>query len=225
MALRPLLPFQTRSLAPGAGALGDPFLALHREMNRMFDDVLRSGGGSGGLAASMIPVQLDVSETDKEIRITAELPGVAESDVQVELTDDILTIRGEKRLEREDAQHHLRERAYGTFSRSIQLPFVVDPNRLEASYSNGVLAISVPKEAARQQVHRIEIRPGSGGKPAQQSGSGQSSGGQSAGGRSSGGQAGARSASGQVNPASSGPAPNASGQATNLPPNHGPTGV
>lgn len=155
MALRPLVPFQSRSLGPA----GDPFLTLHRELNRVFDDVFRASG-SGAPSPAAVPIHMDVTEDDKQIRIVAELPGVSEHDIQVELSDDLLTIRGEKRSEHEDAQHHIRERVYGAFARSIQLPFVVDPNRLEASFANGVLTVTVPKEAAQQQSHRIQIKSG-----------------------------------------------------------------
>jgi HSP20 family protein len=167
MALRAMLPFQPR----GMGAAADPFLTLHREMNRMFDDVLRGGGLAGPGGTAMVPMHLDVTEDQKNIRIIAELPGVSENDIQVELNDDVLTIRGEKKSEYEDAQHHLRERVYGTFSRSIQLPFEVDPNRLEAAFTNGVLTVTVPKEAAQQQSHRIQIKSGAPGQASQAGGS------------------------------------------------------
>jgi HSP20 family protein len=85
---------------------------------------------------------------------------VTEKDVQVELADDVLTLRGEKRIEQEDAHHHLTERAYGSFSRSIQLPFGVDPEHLQASFANGVLTVTVPKAAAKQQTHRIQVTTG-----------------------------------------------------------------
>ena len=163
MALRSLLPFQTRFVGPG-GTMGDPFLALHRELNRAFDEAFRASGAPGGLGATLLAVHIDVAETDKEIRISAELPGVSEDDIQVELTDDILTIRGEKQMQETDAQHHVRERSFGAFSRSIQLPFVADPNHLEASFANGVLTVTVPKAAAQQQSHRIQIKSGASGQ-------------------------------------------------------------
>lgn len=193
MALRPLFPFQSRSL----GIAGDPFLTLQRELNRVFDDVFRASGSLPGQSGSaMVPIHMDVTENEREIRIVAELPGVAENDIQVELHDDVLTIRGEKRSEHEDAQHHVRERSYGAFARSIQLPFMADPSRLEASFVSGVLTVSVPKEAAQQQSHRIQIK--SGPSPKQFGGPGG---------------------------AASGATPSASGKATNLPPGQGPSGA
>ena len=128
MARNPLTPFRS-----GFGTLGstDPFLSLHREMNRLFDDVLRgtglTQGGGQGVAGSMISPQIDVSETDKELRVCAELPGVSEQDIDLSLDDDVLTIRGEKKFERTDEREnfHFMERSYGTFQRSLQLPFSV----------------------------------------------------------------------------------------------------
>jgi HSP20 family protein len=119
MARNPLTPSRSGS-RPG----GDPFLSLHREMNRLFDDVLRgvglpaAGGQTGG--TNLFAPQRDVSETDNEIRITAELPSVNETDIQVERNDDILVIRGEKKFERQDEKErsHFVERSYGTFQRA-----------------------------------------------------------------------------------------------------------
>ncbi|MBV8576714.1 MAG: Hsp20/alpha crystallin family protein, partial [Acetobacteraceae bacterium] len=94
---------------PGAlfAGTGDPFLTLHREMNRLFDDVMRGGGTPAGFAGagageSMLSPHTDVTETEKEVRIKAELPGVNESDIDVSLNDDVLTIRAEKRQERKE---------------------------------------------------------------------------------------------------------------------------
>jgi HSP20 family protein len=113
----------------------------------------------------MTPPRLDVSETDKELKIRAELPGVAEEDLSVELDGDLLTIRGEKKVEEEekDERHHVVERAFGSFMRTIQLPFAPKPDQVQASFENGVLTIAVPKSAEQQGSHRIQL---SHGKPA-----------------------------------------------------------
>ena len=105
MARNPMLPFR-----PGGGPFpGDPFLSLHREMNRLFDDAFRGTGlptatGSQGQGdvGTFVNASMNVSETDREIRITAELPGVTDKDIDVSLDDDVLTLRGEKRFERTD---------------------------------------------------------------------------------------------------------------------------
>ena len=117
MARNPLTPFRSGSL-PG----GDPFLSLHGEMIRLFDAVLcgvglpAAGGQTGG--TNLFAPQRDVSETDNEIRITAELPSVNETDIQVERNDDILVIRGEKKFERNGEREHFHfvERSYAPSS-------------------------------------------------------------------------------------------------------------
>src|SRR3954452_17590974 len=98
MAHSSLTPFRS-----GAGFLGgDPFLSLYRDMNRLFEDALRgaSPSGPGAAGESFLPAHMNVSEAENEIRITAELPGVSQDDVEVAVDDDVLTIRAEKRLER-----------------------------------------------------------------------------------------------------------------------------
>jgi HSP20 family protein len=101
-----------------------------------------------------------VSETDKEIRITAELPGVTEQDIDVSLDDDVLTIRGEKKFERKDDKEnfHFVERSYGTFQRSLRLPFPVDPDQVQASFENGVLTVTVPKTGRQERSRRIQLQ-------------------------------------------------------------------
>lgn len=151
----------------GAGV--DPYMTLHREMNRLFDDVLRGGGtaGNGPGAAGFLAPSMDVSETDKEIRILAELPGVAENDVEVSLNDDVLTIRAEKRQERKEEREgvHLSERAFGTFQRSLRLPFQVNPDQVQARFENGVLNVTLPKTAPQERSKRIQIQGGKSAQP------------------------------------------------------------
>ena len=119
-------------------------------MNRLFDDVLRdtrlpSAGQIG--ASNLVNASMNVSETDNGIRITAELPGVSEQDIDVSLDDDLLTIRGEKKFEQKDEKEnfHFVERCYGTFQRSLRLPFTVNPDQVRASFENGVLTVTAPK--------------------------------------------------------------------------------
>ncbi|HET6157558.1 MAG TPA: Hsp20/alpha crystallin family protein [Dongiaceae bacterium] len=142
---------------------GDPFVDLQREVNRVFDDVFRGIGvgpsdeGGNPMAAPRI----DIDESEQAIRISADLPGVSKDAVDVSIDEDVLTIRGEKRCERTDEQAHVTERFYGTFQRAIQLPFAPDPDRVAASFENGVLTISLPKESPTQKSHKIEVRAGS----------------------------------------------------------------
>jgi HSP20 family protein len=102
---------------------------------------------------------MDVAETDKEIEITAELPGLAEKDVQVNVADNVLTIKGEKKSEKEekDKNYRMFERSYGAFSRTLDLPAGINPDTIKASLSNGVLKVTVPKPAAAQ-VKKVEVK-------------------------------------------------------------------
>jgi HSP20 family protein len=151
-------------------------------MNRLFDDAWgRFGAAPAAGGQSQLPAAIDarmnVSETEKELRITAELPGVNEQDVDVTLEGDVLTIRGEKKIEQsrggENEHFHFVERAYGTFQRSVQLPYPVKPDDVRAEFHNGVLTLTLPK-GEQQQRRKIPVagaqqqqleqgeRPGSG---------------------------------------------------------------
>ena len=161
-----------RSLVPfgfGAGPLArrrpedDPFMGFRRELDRLVDDMF--GGRAVGRwpGAQAVDLRLDVSETDKEVKVTAELPGVEEKDVEVTLNDDILTIKGEKKVEeeRKDDNVHMVERSYGSFARSLRLPFSVDQDKVEARFNKGVLTVTLPKPPeAQRPARRIEIKPG-----------------------------------------------------------------
>ena len=184
MARTDLTPFRS-----GALLVGDPFLSLHREMNRLFNEVSRGAGlpaadGPGTELGSFINARMNVSETDKEIRVTAELPGVTEKDIDVSLDGDLLTIRGEKKFEQrkggEKENYHFVERSYGTFQRSLRLPFPVDPGQVAASFENGVLTIVLPKTAQQERNRKIQVQSaraslGSGGAASQPGSSGDQS--------------------------------------------------
>lgn len=154
-----------RYLTPFATFRTDPFLSLHRDVNRLFDDVLRgapSSQGSSEQNSNIIQAQVNVAETPEEFRIIAELPGVTSDQVDVRLEEDVLTIRGEKRFERKDEteDYHLVECSYGTVQRSLRLPFPVDPEQVQASFADGLLRITLPKSKAQEKSRRIEVRPG-----------------------------------------------------------------
>jgi HSP20 family protein len=141
-----LRPFGRRSDVTVPG--DDPFAALRQEMDRLFESFGREVGWPAAerRSTAMAP-SIDVSQTESEIKIDADLPGVEEKDVDVTITDNVLTIKGEKRAEKEEKKKdfHLVERSYGSFSRSLTLPFAVDPNKAKATFKNGVLSISLPK--------------------------------------------------------------------------------
>src|SRR5688572_27647880 len=145
---------------------GDPFITLHREMNRLFDDIFRGfdmapfGSLSGAGRMAGWP-SVEVSETDKDLRISAELPGMDEKDVEVLMQDGVLTIRGEKKSEVDDKERAFSERYYGRFERRIPLGQDVDEDKVEAAFKNGVLTVTVPKSAqASSHVKRIAINRG-----------------------------------------------------------------
>jgi HSP20 family protein len=151
MASRFLIPFGNR------GLLGrDPFLDLHREVNRLFDDSFRNLRESGG-GVSVLNPKVDVCPTDDGWEITAELPGVDEKDIDLSLDGDMLTISGEKRDERKDDNNRFVERSYGSFTRSFQLPFAPDPDKITADCDRGVLTIKLPKGVEQERSKRIAI--------------------------------------------------------------------
>jgi HSP20 family protein len=128
--------------------LWEPFTSLRRDMDRLFEDFSRDfGWGPPAAAGTGKAPRVDVSETDAEIRIEAELPGVDEKDVEVVLSNGHLTIKGEKKQEKEEKKkdYHLVERSYGSFARTIGLPFQADPGQVKASFAKGVLTVTVPK--------------------------------------------------------------------------------
>jgi HSP20 family protein len=166
MNMRDLIPWsRAETMSPAVYRDADPFMALHREVNRLFDDVFRGfdtfGMGRFPSLASGRSVgwpNVEVSETDKEIRVTAELPGLEEKDVEVLLDDDVLTLRGERRSETEDTARQFSERFYGQFERRIALGAEVEEDKVEARFKNGVLTVTMPKtERAQSKAKRIAI--------------------------------------------------------------------
>jgi HSP20 family protein len=163
MARNPLYPFRSGSTLLGTG---DPFLSLHRDVNRLFEDVFRGAPGSGGHqqggSGTIVNTRLNVSETQTEIRIRAELPGVTQDDVEVTLDDDVLTIRGEKRFEQKDEKEnfHFVECSYGTFQRALRLPYPIDPEQVQATFEHGVLTITLPKTGRQERSRKIQVQSG-----------------------------------------------------------------
>jgi HSP20 family protein len=134
-----------------------PFFALRREMDRLFDDTFR-GFGLTSFGNGFGWPHVEVVDRDKEVRVTAELPGLEEKDVEIRVEDDVLVLRGERRTEFDDRERHYSERYYGRFERQVALPAEVDDERANATFRNGVLTVTLPKtERARQQTRRIPI--------------------------------------------------------------------
>lgn len=139
--------------------------ALHREMDRLFEDLWRDRARFPftkeiGPVSEAWPT-VDEAEDEKGYRITVELPGMDEKDVEVTLGDGLLTIRGEKKQEQEEKQkdYYRKERSFGSFRRVLPVPGEVDENGIRASFNKGVLTVELPKtEEAQKKVKRIDIQ-------------------------------------------------------------------
>jgi HSP20 family protein len=138
----------------------DPFAQFRREIDQMFNGMLGDWSGPMNLLdrrlGSWMP-KIEVRETAKEIRVTAELPGMEEKDLEVSFLDRALTIKGEKNEEHEEENGdvHRSERQYGIFQRTIPLPAEVDADKVKASFKKGVLKITLPKTKEAQSNRRL----------------------------------------------------------------------
>lgn len=139
-----------------------PVYTLQREMNNLFDNFFGGGdwfqypeltGFGGEQSFGAIAPRVDVSETDKELLVKVELPGMTEKDVDVSIANGVLTIKGEKKQEKEENEKgwYRMERQYGSFSRSLVLPYEIQADKAEALYKHGVLTIKMPKTATPEQ--------------------------------------------------------------------------
>ena len=139
--------------------------SLHSDMDRLFESLWNEGFGpsmlSAGWPRTEIVPQLDVTEDDTAFSVKADLPGMDEKNVDVTLSDRVLTIRGKKEEDKEtkDKDYYRRERAYGSFRRSIEIPASVDASGIDASFRKGVLTIKLPKtREAQEQTKHIDIK-------------------------------------------------------------------
>lgn len=163
MAMRDLIPWNRgRDVTVRRGENFSPFVSLHREVNRLFDDFFR-GFDFAPLSTerlfdrTMGWPNVEVSETDNEVKVTAELPGLEEKDVEIELANGVLAIKGEKQSETEDKDRLFSERYYGRFERRIPVDDV-DQDKVSAAFKNGVLTVTMPKvPQAQSKVKRIAI--------------------------------------------------------------------
>jgi HSP20 family protein len=156
---RSLIPF---GRYPESRDLDTALSTLQRQMNRMFEDTFRDVPVLRGDGKSLLEPSMDVKETDKAIEIEAELPGVDEKDVEVTFEDGVLTVKGEKRAEKEEkkAGYYMSERSYGSFLRSIGVPSGIDVEKISANFDKGVLKVTLPKlPEAQTKSKRIEVKP------------------------------------------------------------------
>jgi HSP20 family protein len=158
MAIRDLIPrFGSRSPMV-RGETSHPITLFHEQMDRLFDDFLREFDGFGPLSTRSFGFpRVELSETDHELQVEAELPGMEEKDVEVLLADGVLTLRGERKSEAEQKDRHISERYYGRFERQIALPAEVEEDKIQAAFKNGVLTVTMPKSATAQKMKRIPI--------------------------------------------------------------------
>lgn len=144
---------------------GESLYDVRREMNRLFDDFFRSADLMAPFerGGSFTP-SINVTESDEAIEVTAELPGMDEDDIDLTLSRQGLTIRGEKREEKEDEgkNYYTRERSYGYFRRSVPISIgAIDQDKVEATFDKGILTITLPKQEKAQAVtKRIEVKGG-----------------------------------------------------------------
>lgn len=155
-------------------AVKHPLITLREQMDRLFDDFM----GDWRLPSparelwdfetfpatlwrrGVVDVRFDVSESDQSVELTAELPGIDEKDIEVILSDGMLTVKGEKKAETEtkERDYYLSERRYGSFTRSMRLPDTVDEDKIKASFDKGVLKVTMPKRPeAKAKKKKIAI--------------------------------------------------------------------
>jgi HSP20 family protein len=163
MQIKDLIPWARKDAAPDTKSGSDnPIATLQREMNQVFESFWNRVGNfdwpwGSGVARS------DMVETDNAIEVSIELPGMEMKDIEVTVNDDMLTVRGEKRIERQEEKkgYYLSERSYGAIYRTIPLPPGVDGEKAEASFKNGVLTIRLPQTPeAKAKVKHIEVKSG-----------------------------------------------------------------
>jgi HSP20 family protein len=136
--------------------------SLQTDMNRLFDRFFGTPTGGKGISGQRWIPAMDLTETDDSLVLRADLPGVKEDDVSIEVKDGVLQISGERKDEREQKGEgfHRVERSFGRFSRALNLPDGVEPDKVEANFDNGVLEVRIPKPEETQPT-RVRIGKGS----------------------------------------------------------------
>jgi HSP20 family protein len=147
MAIKKPAPKETSSV-PVKREQYSPFSLLRQEMNSVFDNFLRGFEREPfAVRFGAFSPSVDIKETDREIKVSAELPGMNDKDIDVSLTRDSLTIKGEKKEEKEDKgkNYYRMERSFGSFTRTVPLPAEVDTEKVKADFVKGVLTVTLPK--------------------------------------------------------------------------------
>jgi HSP20 family protein len=142
----------------------NPLVSLQRDINNVFEDFWRkveNGWNRRSDVVGMFGPSTDVTETDNSVDVSIELPGMTEKDIDISLSSDAMTIRGEKKVEHEEKRKgvYMSERSYGSFYRTVPLPAGVDADKADATFKNGVLTVSLPKTAeAQAKVKHIPVK-------------------------------------------------------------------
>ncbi|HQT75738.1 MAG: hypothetical protein B7Z80_00865 [Rhodospirillales bacterium 20-64-7] len=158
-------PVPVKQSAPAPVGSPDIWRSLRTEMDRLFDRVTAGFGGGPFTPprffdfVSVPSPAVDITEDETAFKLTAELPGLNEKDVEISVSGDTLTITGQKEQKREEKEknYHLTERSYGEFRRSFYLPEAVDRDKIDAQFANGVLTLTMPKSAAAA-TKKIEVK-------------------------------------------------------------------
>jgi HSP20 family protein len=172
-------PVKKKEMTTSAGAVYPPLMSLRQQVDRLFDDFLDEDWMMPSAALSRIwdlPLmkprgidmrrlmetpRTDMSESESEYELSVELPGMSEKDVEVTIKDNMITLKGEKRSEREtkEKDYHIAERSYGSVRRTFSMPSDVDAGKVKASFSKGVLKLHLPKtKEARAKPRKIEVK-------------------------------------------------------------------
>jgi HSP20 family protein len=162
MKVRDIVPWKSSEIAPGTqskAGLDDPFLSFQKRMNSLVEGLFDRAPGRWPGALEAFTPKVEVSEKHREVIVTAELPGMEDKDVELSVDDDVLTIRGEKKEEREEEREgsYYSERSFGSFQRLVRLPAPVDRDRAKATFRKGVLTVRLPKTEAGDKTRRIRI--------------------------------------------------------------------
>ncbi len=143
----------------------NPFAMMERDMNRVFRDMSKNfmdtPTRTGWMGGNGLTPRVDVTETDEAIEVHAELPGMEEKDIEVSLLDNVLTLQGEKKHEKEtkEKNYHRVERSFGKFLRRVALPAEVESDKVDARFKKGVLTVRLPKtEKAKKDVKKISVK-------------------------------------------------------------------
>ena len=161
MNMRELIPWGRQSSSapvPYRSEDTNPLLSLRRDVDRLFEDIFRPALSGFGVRDNLMAwPHVEVSDSDREVRVTAEVPGMSDNDVELLVEDGVLTIRGEKKSQTEDKDRGYSERYYGRFERRIALPSGVDEEGAKADFRNGVLTVTLPKSPEAERGRRIPI--------------------------------------------------------------------